>query len=160
VKNGKIKDYQILCHNADGSCYIYIKDRKIQGEVERLLKQCEENPIYGIERVYTGQEAGKMGADPDCDFMIEAKAGFYYLDEFETLTESVKDAKKHVMLATHGYHPDKKDYQTFFAIKGPSIKQGIKIEKMSLVDEGPTMAKVISVNLLDADGKCMDMIFK
>ncbi|MDD3412890.1 MAG: ectonucleotide pyrophosphatase/phosphodiesterase [Lachnospiraceae bacterium] len=160
VKNGKIRDYQVLCHNADGSCYIYVKNRKIQGDVEKLLKQCEENPIYGIERVYTGQEAGKMGADSACDFMIEAKEGFYYLDEFETLTEPVKDAKKHVMWATHGYHPDKKDYQTFFAIKGPSIKQGIKIEKMSLVDEGPTLAKVISVNLLKTDGKCMDMIFK
>ncbi len=57
------------------------------------------------------------------------------------------------MMATHGYHPDRDNYQTFFMASGPGIRAGAAVTEMTLVDEGPTLARLVGVDLPDADGR-------
>lgn len=155
TKGDKITHYRVIAKNCDGSCYIYIKDKTLLQEVFCQLSEWKESNQYGIERIYTKEEAAQMGADDQCDFMIEAKPGYYYLDEFHTVREPVENAPAHRMYATHGYHPDKDDYHTFFMITGPEIKKGIHISEMTLMDEGATLSAILGVELDATDGRCL-----
>lgn len=154
-----ITDYTFVSNNCDGSAYIYENPAKPATKAERkklteLLFACKDNPLYGIDRIFTGEEAGKLGADSTCIYMIEAKTPVFYLDFCHTLTESVEEMKKGKMRGTHGYLPDKPDYETFFMALGYGVKEGTVIESMNLYDEGPTLAKIAGVTLPDADGEC------
>lgn len=157
----KITDYTFISKNCDGCTYIYENPKKkpTKEEFEKLtelLQKCKEDPLYGIDRIFTGKEAGELGADDTCVYLIEAKAPVFYLDACHTLTEPVSEMKKGKMRGTHGYLPDKPDYETFFMTFGYGIKEGTEIPSMHLYDEGPTLAKIIGVTLLDADGKCIE----
>lgn len=159
VKNGKISDWKVLCHEADGSCYIYVKDSKLKTEVEGLLRSLVQKENSGIEAVYTSQEVEKMGADPACTFMVEAEPFYYFQDDTEVFQKPISKAEGSAMRATHGYRPDKPGYQTFFAMRGKSIRKNHEISQMQLIDEGPTMASVLGVDLGKTDGQCKMEIF-
>ena len=62
-----------------------------------------------------------------------------------------KGEKLHIN--NHGYSPyTKKDYETVFFISGKGIKKNVFIEEMSLVDEGPTFAKIMGFEMKNTDG--------
>ncbi len=159
----KITDYIYISKNCDGCTYIYENPKRKATKEEfvkltNLLEKCKEDPLYGIDRIFTGKEAGELGADDTCVYLVEAKAPVFYLDYCHTLTEPVSEMKQGKMRGTHGYLPDKPDYETFFMAFGYGIKEGVEVPSMNLYDEGPTLAKIVGVSLSDADGRCMDEI--
>lgn len=163
VKDNRLAGWKVWSHNCDGSCYIYLKnreDRQLKKRVADLLKMMSKDPRSGIEKIYTGTEAAKMGADWRCSFMVEAKPGYFFQDGFERFTEPVKPygfmEKSCMQMATHGYHPDKPDYETIFVGTGPDFRPGARCREMSLVDEGPTMARILGLDLGDTDGHVVE----
>lgn len=163
TRKDKITDYKVVAKNCDGSCYIYVhpsyrNDTALLTEVTQMFTQLSEDKAYGIGRIITGKEAGERGADDTCVIMIEAKEGYYYLDEFEVPTRPVSEEKKHKMRATHGYFPDRPDYTTFFMASGFGIREGVEIASMQLYDEGPTLAKLMGLTLPDIDGRIIEEI--
>jgi len=148
LKNGTVKKWEVLAKSHGGSAYIYAK-RDVRAYLEELMA----DPANGIERILTGEEAGALGADPNCQYMLEAKEGFVF-------TDSLGGGEKG-KLADHGYHPiDKKDYATFFAAAGPGIKKGARIKNMTLMDHGPTWAKLLGFELKNTDGRALTEILE
>ncbi|MCL1948668.1 MAG: ectonucleotide pyrophosphatase/phosphodiesterase [Turicibacter sp.] len=148
IKSGKVKGWQVLAKSHGGSAYIYAKL-----DIRPYLEELMADEANGIERILTGAEAGKLGADGNCQYMLEAKTGFVF-------TDSLGGGEKG-KFADHGYHPtDKPDYATFFAGAGPAFKEGAWLEKMSLMDHGPTWAKILGLELNDTDGRVLDEILK
>lgn len=165
VKGDKIVDYKAIAKTCDGSTYIYINDKWAMNEpflmeLTDSLNELKNTESLGIQEIYTSEEAALMGADENCFVMIEGKPGFYFLNEFEVLTEPVLETKNHKMLAIHGCLPTGEDLKTFFAAIGKGIKKGVKIDSMRLWDEGPTIAKLMGGNLPKADGRVMDEILE
>lgn len=161
VKNGKITSYKVIAKDADGSCYIYLNPKYEQDEafLEELtdtLNEMKKDERLGIEEIFTKEEAQKLGADSNCFCMLEAKDGYYFLNETEKLTEPVKDTKNLKMFATHGFLPTKESNITFFAAKGYGIKKGATVESMHLWDEGPTLAKLLGGSLPNVDGRIIE----
>lgn len=163
VKGKHLHHWQVYCKNCDGSAYVYIKKGfghlkdAVREELQRLI--AEED--CGIEQIIEGKDAAAMGADPHCSFMLEARDGYYFLDDFKAPVCVVDDIEgRGKMYATHGYMPGKPGYQTVFMAKGPDIKEDEEILSMCLVDEGPTMAALLGVELPEADGRVMTSIIK
>ena len=146
----KVVDWKALIKSNAGSAYVYLKDSTVDTvELKAFLEKLMENPENGIERVLTGDEASKPGADGNCAFMLEAKEGYVFTD-FLGGGEKGK-------LADHGYHPTTKSgYATFYAMAGPGVKVGAQIEKMSLIDIAPTWAKLLRLELGEVDGKVVE----
>lgn len=158
TKGKKIISYQAIAKNCDGSCYLYLNPKAAQDddfcrELKNFVELLARDETYGIERIHTAQEAAALGADAACFLMLEAAEGVYFLDEFDVAGLEVSDIKKHKMRATHGYLPDKSDYKTFFMAKGCGIKQDVVIPSMKLYDEGPTIARLMGLDLGDVDGR-------
>jgi predicted AlkP superfamily pyrophosphatase or phosphodiesterase len=165
-KKNKIKSWEAISKNCDGSSYIYLRDKDSIKTIQKVSQQFSNfltNPLYydckdsGIEAIYTSSEAASMGADPNCALMLEAKKGYYFSDEIEgDLIEKLDfniTSGTHYTRATHGYSPFKSSYTTMFLASGKGIRSGVIVEKMNLVDEAPTLAKLMNLELDNTDGK-------
>ncbi|NMD71329.1 alkaline phosphatase family protein [Bacillus sp. DNRA2] len=155
-----IISWKAYCKSCDGSAYIYLKD---EGDVEtaeavkELLSKLNEDATNGIEKVISGAQAGALGADPHAFLMIEAHQGFYFKEShqgeyIDEITEADVVAKRYTF-ASHGYSPEKKQYTTILLASGQGIRPNFVIPAMHLVDEGPTFARLLGLQLSDTDGK-------
>ncbi|MDN4526684.1 alkaline phosphatase family protein [Fictibacillus fluitans] len=164
---GKVTSWQVYCHSCDGSAYIYIRnknDQNLQSKVHEFLLQLAKEERNGIEQVLTADEAGALGADPRCSFMLEARPGYYFKEILEgdflhrVTKEDVRD--KRYTYACHGYSPKKENYSTFFAAAGKGIRPHQEIPYMRLIDEGPTFARLLGLDLGDTDGSVIEGLLK
>jgi predicted AlkP superfamily pyrophosphatase or phosphodiesterase len=163
---GKISGWKAYCKSCDGSAYIYINDnnkssKEVFHKVKNILDSLLADPDAGIERVLTSKEAEAMGADPNCSFMLEARKGFFFLEDhlgeyMKTITAKDTAADKKYTLACHGYSPKKEDYHTIFMASGKGIRQNSRLSSFRLVDEGPTLARLLGVDLGNTDGKVIE----
>jgi predicted AlkP superfamily pyrophosphatase or phosphodiesterase len=164
---GKIINWKAYCKSCDGSAYIYINDKHdsaVFNAVKRLLDSLQDDPDSGIENVLTGKQAAEKGADGTCAFMVEAKRGYFFLEDFEgefikTITQEDTKTDKKYTLACHGYSPEKENYGTIFMGAGKGI-QKVTLPSIRLIDEGPTFARLLGVNLGQTDGKVIEEILK
>lgn len=163
VKDNKIVNWKVICKNCDGCAYIYLRKGwgHLAGEVYALLNELKMQES-GIETVYNHRQAVAKGADPRCAMMVEAKDGYYFLDQWRTFSENVQvdtsQSDFSYLKAAHGYDPDKEDYATIFMASGPGFKKGVRLQKMQLVDEGVTMAALLDLDLGRTDGRLLKEI--
>lgn len=150
-----IVDWKAYFKSCDGSGYIYIDPAHPEAaDLVRdnltVLSAYEEN---GILKFMDGATAASRGADPKCTFMLCAGKG-YYFDESSTgkFIEEVADNPA-LHKSSHGYDPHIPDYNTVFLMSGPGIKKGHRIRTMNLIDEGPTIAKLMGSSLWGVDGR-------
>ena len=158
VNGNKIKSYKAIAKSCDGSSYIYLKNKndvETRKKVRDILNELKNKYSNVIEEVYNNEEIKNLGADINASFMIEAKRGYYFIDDFlgeaiESIDESSKI--KHKLRASHGYLPSRDNYKTFFIAYGKTIKKGVVLEKGKLINHGPTIAKILDIDLRDCDG--------
>ena len=158
VNGNKIKSYKAIAKSCDGSSYIYLKNKndvETRKKVRDILNELKNKYSNVIEEVYNNEEIKNLGADINASFMIEAKRGYYFIDDFlgkaiEVIDESSKI--KHKLGASHGYLPSRDNYKTFFIAYGKTIKKGVVLEKGKLINHGPTIAKILDIDLRDCDG--------
>lgn len=135
VNGNKIKSYKAIAKSCDGSSYIYLKNKndvETRKKVRDILNELKNKYSNVIEEVYNNEEIKNLGADINASFMIEAKRGYYFIDDFlgeaiEVIDESSKI--KHKLRASHGYLPSRDNYKTFFIAYGKTIKKGSSIRK-------------------------------
>jgi predicted AlkP superfamily pyrophosphatase or phosphodiesterase len=160
---GRVINWLAYCKSCDGSAYIYVKDKHdstTYESVNRLLQALLADDSSGIEAVLTGKQAAAKGADSTCAFMIEAQKGYYFLEDFQgdyikTISEEDVTSDKKYTVATHGYSPTKENYSTIFMAAGKGI-QPITLPSIRLIDEGPTLARLLGVSLGDTDGRIIE----
>lgn len=158
VNGNKIKSYKAIAKSCDGSSYIYLKNKndvETRKKVRDILNELKNKYSNVIEEVYNNEEIKNLGADINASFMIEAKRRYYFIDDFlgeaiEVIDESSKI--KHKLRASHGYLPSRDNYKTFFIAYGKTIKKGVVLEKGKLINHGPTIAKILDIDLRDCDG--------
>lgn len=165
INKGRIRDFKAYAKNCDGSCYIYVKKglgKAERSQVVNAVREFKKAFPEGVERLYSRSQAEAMGADGACACMLEAREGYYFLDEWEEPFTRVdmESQKPHMMLGSHGFHPDKKGYQTVFMAAGAGIKKGEIINQMSLLDEGPTIARLMGFSLPQAEGQVITRILE
>ncbi|MDT8715191.1 alkaline phosphatase family protein [Clostridium sp. 19966] len=151
-----IKQWKALGKTCDGSCYVYIKEKSIKDSVYNKLVEFNNKNNNCIKSIYTSSEAAALGADPSCTFMLEASKGYYFVDEASgNYTDDIKSSAKDnpYTLATHGYLPTIENYTTMFFASGKGIRSKVVIDSMNLIDEGPTIAKLMGLSLDCPDGK-------
>lgn len=161
-KGDAIAGWRVAAQNADGACYIYLKDRTdedLKLAVARWLKEWKNTPGGGIREVYPGKRAWEKGADPGCSFMLEAEDGFYFRNGCTIPRQQAKKGNG-IHRGAHGYDPDAPGYETFFLASGPDFQPQAQVDEMYLVDEGPILARALGLELPDADGAVINALFR
>jgi predicted AlkP superfamily pyrophosphatase or phosphodiesterase len=162
-KSGKVTEWKAYCKSCDGSAYLYVKG-EAKETVRNLLETLIKKKENGIEKFISGTDAAAKGADGTAAFMLEAQLGYYFTeglegDYIETISEDDVSAKKYT-LAAHGYSPEKEQYETIFIASGQGIKQNAILPYMHLVDEGPTFARLLGLDLGNTDGRLRQELLK
>lgn len=166
LKNNKIKSYKAIAKSCDGSVYIYLKnknDYETKRKIKELLNEFKNQRESPIEEIYEEKEISDLGADTEATFMVEAKEGYYFIDEVlgEIVEEVMSNGNckiKHKISGAHGYLPFRKNYKTFFIATGKGIKRGVVLESGKLINHGPTIAKLMDLQLDKADGEVEERI--
>lgn len=138
-------NWRVTAKTCDGETYVYTRGNVDLGKVKQVIAGVE-----GVEHIYDGAEAVKLGADPKCAFLVEAKPGYYFTDEVNrpAVVEKVDPASLGThdrYHGVHGYGPNQPNYFTTAIFAGPDIREGATVEGAHLVDEGPTFAALLGL---------------
>lgn len=138
-------NWRVTAKTCDGETYVYTLGNVDLGKVKQVIAGVE-----GVEHIYDGAEAVKLGADPKCAFLVEAKPGYYFTDEVNrpAVVEKVDPASLGThdrYHGVHGYGPNQPNYFTTAIFAGPDVREGATVEGAHLVDEGPTFAALLGL---------------
>ena len=138
-------NWRVTAKTCDGETYVYTRGNVDLGKVKQVIAGVE-----GVEHIYDGAEAVKLGADPKCAFLVEAKPGYYFTDEVNrpAVVEKVDPASLEThdrYHGVHGYGPNQPNYFTTAIFAGPDVREGATVEGAHLVDEGPTFAALLGL---------------
>jgi hypothetical protein len=125
------------------------------------LCDLRDEGIYGFSKVFTREEIAELEhLDGDFAFVLESDGYTSFSDSCKRpLIAPVDLTDFRFGKATHGYYPDLGPQPTLLA-KGPHIKEGVVLDRRPIVDEAPTYAKLLGVDLPDAQGSPIEEILK
>lgn len=159
VKDGALKDWQAYCLSGGLSALVYLKDPQdhaLYNEVYSVLNSMAEEGIYGISQVFTEpeiQEREHLGGD--FSFVLESDGYTSFGDNWNRPAVIGYDQTDYRRgRATHGHLPDKGP-QPVFAAKGPDFRRNVVLETCDLVDEAPTYAALLGVEIPGAEGRVL-----
>ena len=159
---GNVVSWDAFAHSVGMANYVYLKpgaDDALRTRVHALLKHMAEEGIYGFSEVFTREEiAAKEHLSGDFEFVLET-------DGYTSFGQRVQrpmvsnygspDGDYRLGHATHGYLPDKGP-QPVFVAAGPNVKPGVVLERRNIVDMPCTMARMLGLELPDADGRAIE----
>lgn len=163
-EKGRPVSWKAYCLSNAMSSMVFLKDpddKETYDAVYKLLRDMCEEGIYGFSKVFTRQEVEQMEhLSGDFSFVIESDGYTSFSDSCKRpVIQPIDLTDFRFGAATHGYLPDLGPQPTLVA-KGPHIKEGVVIERRPIVDEAPTYAKILGVELPDAQGTAIDEILK
>ena len=159
---GRLVSFDAFCHSTGGSGWIELRDPQdeaLRSRVHAFLLSAKESGKYGLGYVFTKEEAReRFHLTGPFDFIIEGETpmSFAYSLTAPLFTKTEPGDYK-TAPGSHGGLPWLDHRTTFFAC-GPAFEPGAVIEKASLVDEAPTMARILGFDMEDIDGHCLDAL--
>lgn len=150
---------QALCVAQGGGCMVYVLDDAHRNEITQKLV-VEFESVEGVSDVVTPDEFAALGLatrEQDLrapDFWLSAKSGYSFTD---TETGDDVTAPRETRGGTHGYLPDQPEMLGTLVISGYGVASGKRLGKARNIDVAPTMAKLLGIELPDADGRALDV---
>lgn len=161
---GNVESWDAFTHSAGMSDYVFLKpdaDGALRKKVYDLLLQLRDEGIYGVSEVFTREEiAARERLDGPFDFVLETD-GYTAFGQrvVRPLVSTFDSTDYRYGRATHGYLPDKGPQPVFIAA-GPAVRPGIEIERRPIVDMPCTMARMLGLELPDADGQAIEEMLR
>ncbi len=161
-EKGNILDWDAVFTSGGAMACVYLKDptdRALYDRVYRLLRDMRDDGIYGISAVFTADEAARLhGLRENFSFAVEGDGYTGFWERAAGPVASQIDCSDYrTARGTHGNLPEYGP-QPIFAAKGPDIRKDITLEKGRLIDEAPTFARILGVDLPDTDGQAVEEI--
>lgn len=163
-EDGKLLSWRAWCQSGGSCAMVHLsdpEDKALYDGVYSLLKEKADEEVYGFSRVFTREEAkAEQHLDGPFSFVLETD-GFTSFGEAlaRPLVRGMDRKDYRYGGATHGHLPDKGP-QPVFSAKGPGFRENVTIPTANLVDEAPTYAKLLGIELKDADGRVLEEFLK
>lgn len=159
-ESGKLLGWQAFAFSGGMLAYVRLREpgnKALFDRVHALLLSLRDEGVYGIGEVFTREEIlEKEHLDGDFSFVLETD-GYTSFGEraLRPLVSNFDLSDYRFGRATHGYLPDKGPQPVFLA-KGPAFQENARCGRKNAVDVAPTLAKVLGVELPDAQGRAME----
>lgn len=158
-EQGALLDWDVFCLGAGLSGQIFLAEDitpQRRGEVEALLAEIQTDPRYRIERFWTAEQTRRdYGLDGPFTWVVESEPGVIVgmlWDRRAVVREGDPDFPP--LRGSHGHAP-RHGGQPVFIATGPDIVPGVDLGRRSMLDEAPTFAALLGVELPDAEGSAL-----
>lgn len=159
-ESGKLMHFDAIAHSTGLGAYVELRDpldEELKSRVRTLLENLKDDPQIQLAYVMDAREAKEtFNVEGPFDFIIESKRPISFGDQVtgEAIWGSKVPGDKHIGAATHGGSPTRAEVTSFIAA-GPNVRPGVVLERCSLVDEAPTMARMLGFEMPDTDGSAL-----
>lgn len=162
--DGSLVDYDVFCLGAGLSGQLFVADDitpERRAEITALLAEIEEDPQYRIEKIWTAEQARQIyGLDGPFEYVVESEPGVAVGTQWNRPPVLVHcDAEFPSGVGAHGHAP-RHGGQPLFIATGPAFIPGLNLGRRSILDEAPTLAAVLDVELPYAEGGIMSDVLK
>lgn len=160
-ETGAMASWKAYVKSTGMSAYVYLSDPAWEDEIYDYLKRLEKEGVWGFEAVLTrAQVKETYGLDGDFAFVLETDGYTSFADAWEEPICNPHDYSDYRLgNATHGYQPEKGP-QPIFVARGPAFREGAVIPDAEIIDEAPTLARVLGTEMPQAQGKCLEALLK
>ncbi|MFC0672425.1 alkaline phosphatase family protein [Brachybacterium hainanense] len=155
-EEGNLADYDVICLGAGLSGQLFLAEdltAERYAQVAEMLAQLEADPELRIERIWTSEETRRgYGLDGPFSFVVESEPGVvvgHALDRRPVVRAGDEDFP--ALRGAHGHAP-RHGGQPVLIASGPSFQEGVDLGRRSMLDIAPTLARVLGVELPDAEG--------
>lgn len=160
-EDGSLKDWDMIFKSAAHSMQVYLKDGfPVEKAAEVLNKYAQEEDV-GFERIRNAEEtAAEMHVKGGFSFSIEGADGYSFSNALTgDLVRGTDNSNYKYSVATHGHDP-RKGPKPAMILSGPGIIPGARVDGALIVDQAPTLAALLGVNLGNPDGHVMPGILE
>ena len=174
-EDGEIADWKALSQSNGMSATVYLKDptdKALHDEVYAYLKNLAAEGVWGFEEVLTEAETreryniyGTLSEKKDdapytvydgFAFMVETDGYTAFADGWnEPVINPINLEDYRLGKATHGYQPEKGPQPVFLG-RGPAFKAGAVLTNANIIDEAPTMARILGQEMPQAEGRVLE----
>jgi len=164
-EDGSLQSYDAIAHSCALTAYIELadpKDLEMKAKVRAYLESLKEDERLQLAYVMDKEEAKQtFHVDGAFDFILESSLPISFGENLtgDTIYGSRMPGDHKVGAATHGGRPDREEVTTFMAA-GPDVKPGVIVDRRSMVDEAPTMARMLGFVMEDTDGTAIEEILR
>ena len=163
-EEGSVVDWEVYCQSGGTQACVYMKnpsDEVLKKRVHKLLLNWAEEGVYGFSEVLTEEEANqKEHLGGEFSFILETDGYTAFGNAAVGSLVANYDASDYRYgKATHGHMPHKGP-QPVFVAKGPRIAEEVVVPNINLVDEAPTFAQILDVELKGYDGTSIDAFIR
>ena len=158
-EDGGLVDYDVFCHGAGLSGQLFVADHltdEKRRQIEGLLTEVEADPAYRIEKIWTAAESRRRyRLDGPFEWVVESEPGVAVgtaWDRRPVILRGDPDFTGNV--AGHGHAPHHGG-QPVFVATGPGFVPGLHLGRRSMLDEAPTFAATLGLELPRAEGVVM-----
>lgn len=159
---GNITSWDAWCLSVGLSAQVYLRDPsdpQLYRRVQAFLQKLKDDEVYGIGEIFTREQIHQREhLDGDFSFILETDGYTSFGNAWNRpLVRSFSDTDYRYGRATHGHLPSKGPQPTFL-LWGPGVNPQAGMETCAIVDEAPTIAKLLGLSLPQADGRCLDSL--
>lgn len=162
--DGTIYDWQawVKCNGMSAS--IHLKDKEdsvLYQQVYAYLKQLVNEGCWGIEKVYTEEDArNRYGTYGAFSFMVEGDGKTLFNEEWKGPAVLLVEGEEFPgYRSTHGYEPEKGPKPVFMG-RGPAFREDAVVPSAQLIDIAPTLARILGQELPRAEGRCLEELLR
>lgn len=155
VYRQRVMDWDAVSYGTSGSTFIILrnpKDRDAYNKALAAFKDFLNGEGRGKFRIIEGKELSKLQANPNAAFGLEALDDYCFGFSNVYTGDAITDSG---IRGQHGYLPTR--YYTYFIASGAGISRRGDLGTIRLIDEGPTIARIIGLNLRDAEGRVLTL---
>jgi predicted AlkP superfamily pyrophosphatase or phosphodiesterase len=150
-ESGKPTDWRASFDANGGSAALRLKDRGDKDALSRaraLFDARLAEPDSGIQRLLGPAEIAAAGGDPQGEFALDAREGFYFTSALDGEWSSPSPSRGY-----HGYAPDRKEMYSSFLVRGPGLAKKGDLGVIRMTAIAPTIARYLGISLgPEADG--------
>jgi predicted AlkP superfamily pyrophosphatase or phosphodiesterase len=162
VADGKVVKSEAYSVPEGGTAIVYVTTPDPDGTILKRVKT-SIGDVEGIDRVLEPAEYARLGLPLPSDndqmgaLFLTAREGYSFTAD--PSEPAVVDAPAGG-LGSHGYVATDPDLRALFIASGRGIKPGVVIETVDTIDIAPTAARLLGVELKDADGRVLSEILR
>lgn len=155
--DGSIESFDAVCHSTGLAALIEVRDpgdAALMRRVRGVLEELRQDASVQLNLVLDARQAQeRYGLSGPFDFVVESALPIAFGEYAggEALWRSRQPGDKKTGMATHGGSPKREELTTFFGA-GPALRHTILPDSRPMVDEAPTMAAMLGLEMPGVDG--------